>query len=481
MTTRRERHVSPEKSLTMEERLQRVDEEWAHIDTFDQDRELRPGQLTPRQRIAALVDEGSFLEIGAFAKSQHREVAAETPADGVITGYAEVGGCRVVVLAEDPVALARTDAQVGKGKGKGKGKRMISSAIYRRLPLIYLADGTAEESPEFDMHRGFLLSRVAEQLPARDVAEREAPFVTVAGGFCAGQNGSLAVRSDLLVATRHARFGSQGGSPEAFADLVCDDDASAIAAAQRFPGTLPDELGTPLEPITSDPVLPAAALADEDMSASPRDQFEAIFDADGAVLLGPSDGGCLVGLGRIEGFPVVFALTGGAPRSALCAADMKRIARAASWSADFQIPFISTQDTLGYDPIDASTPEFMFTAARAVESLRASNAAKITIITGWGYLLGDFALGGLGTGFDLVWCWPSGRIGVADSPGYLARDPESPPADDPWTTADLGIVSEMITPADTRGWLARALKLLGPGRTLPAAHYDRGQQIHDMT
>ena len=77
----------------MEERLQRVDEERAHIDAFDQDRKLRPGQLTPRQRIAALVDEGSFLEIGAFAKSQHREAAAETPADGVITGYAKsVGG-----------------------------------------------------------------------------------------------------------------------------------------------------------------------------------------------------------------------------------------------------------------------------------------------------------------------------------------------------------------------------------------------------
>ena len=97
----------------------------------------------------------------------------------------------------------------------------------------------------------------------------------------------------------------------------------------------------------------------------------------------------------------------------------------------------------------------MFAAARTVESLRASNAAKITIITGWGYLLGDFALGGLGTGFDLLWCWPSGRIGVTDSPGYLARDSESPPADDPWTAADLGIVSEMITPGDTREWLAR--------------------------
>ena len=477
MTTRRQRHVSPEKNLTMAERMERVEQERAHIDSFDRDRQLQPGQLTPRARIAALVDDESFLEIGAFAKSQHRDAAAETPADGVITGYAEIGGRRVVVLAEDPVALANTDAQVGKNKRN----RMISNAIYRRLPIVYLADGTPDESPEFDMHRGFLLSRVADQVPARDIAERDAPLITIAFGLCAGQNGSLAVRSDLLIATTHARFGALDGSPGSVADLVSDDDSNAIAAAQRFLGTLPAELGTPLQPLTNTPAVPSNILNDEDMDATPEEQFESIFDGEGSVLLSGSDESCLVGLGRIEGFPVAFALTGGSPRAALTTADMKRIARAASWSADYQIPFLSTQDTLGYDPSDAATGEFMFAAARAVEALRASHAAKITIISGWGHALGDFALGGLGTGFDFIWCWPSARLGMTDSPGYLARDPESPPSEGPWEAADLGLVSEMITPADTRSWVARALRLLGPGRALPAAHYDRGQQIHDMT
>ena len=477
MTTRPERHVSPEKNLTMAERMQRVDEERAHIDTFDRDRHLEPGQLTPRARIASLVDDDSFLELGAFAKSQHQDAAAETPADGVITGYAEIGGRRVVVLAEDPVALAQTDGQVGKNKRN----RMISNAIYRRLPIVYLADGAPDESPEFDMHRGYLLSRVADQSPARDIAEREAPLITIACGLCAGQNGSLAVRSDLLVATTQARFGASSGSPDAVADVVYDSDADAIAAAQRFLGTLPEGLDTPLEPLTHNPAGPSRILADEDMDATPEAQFEAIFDGEGAVLLSPLDWHCVVGLGRIEGFPVAFALSGGSPRASLTTADMKRIARAASWSADYQIPFLSTQDTLGYDPSDAATPEFMHAAARTVESLRASHAAKITIITGWGYALGDFALGGLGAGLDFMWCWPSARLGVTDSPGYLARDPQSPPSDGPWQAADLGLVSEMITPADTRSWIARALRLLGPGRALPAAHYDRGQQIHDMT
>ena len=477
MTTRPRRHVSPEKNLTMAERMQRVEDERVHIEAFDRERDLQLGQLTPRGRIAALVDEDSFLEIGAFAKSQHHDAASETPADGIIVGYAEIGGRRVVVLAEDPVALAQTDAQVGKNKRN----RMISSAIYRRLPIVYLADGTPQESPEFEMHRGVLLNRWGEQAPARDIAERQAPLVTIACGLCAGQNGSLAVRSDLLVATTHARFGALDGSPESVADIVCESDSDAIENARRFLNTLPADLQTPLESMSETPLDAARQLADEDMSATLSEQLEAIFDAGSVTLLGPADHSCAVGVGLVEGFPVAFAMTGGSPRAALTTQDMKRIARAASWSADYQIPFLSTQDTLGYDVSDAATSEFMFAAARAVESLRASHAAKITIITGWGHALGDFALGGLGTAFDLMWCWPSARLGVTDSPGYLARDPESPPSDSPWEAADLGLVSEMITPADTRPWIARALRLLGPGRALPAAHYDRGQQIHDMT
>ncbi len=478
MSSRPRRHISPEKNLTMAQRLQLVTDQRKRIDAFDRERERSAGQLTPRGRIAALVDEGSFLELGAFAKSQHHE-AAEAPADGVITGYAEIDGRRVAVLAEDPLALARTDAQVGRNKRN----RLLSNAIYRRLPVIYLADGAVAEPPSFDMHRGILLSRVAEQLPARDIAERAAPVVAIVFGLCSGPSSDLAVRSDLLLATPQARFGTVAGTSEGIADAACEDDASAIAAARRFLALVPKRLDAPLEPLTSAPPAALDTLGDEDMDAGAVEQAAAILDAGSAVLLSPPDAACIAGIGQVGGFPVAFALTGAVSggRTALTTADMKRIARTAQWSADYQLPFLSTQNTLGYDPADASTGAFIQAAAHTVESLRASQAAKITIITGWGYALGDFALGGLGTGFDFVWCWPSARIGVSDDVGYVARVAERPLSEGPWEAAELGLVSEMITPADSRDWLIRALRLIGPGRALPAAHYDRGQQIHDMT
>ena len=468
--------MSDEKTMTMQERLERVRDERAHIEAFDNDRELEPGQLTPRQRVEALVDAGSFLELAAFAKSQHEQVGAETPADGLIAGYAVIAGRRAVVIVEDPIALAHTDAQVAKIKRN----RAISNAVYRRLPLVYLADGASAGPDDLDVHAGKLMKRSAPQLPARDIAEREAPFVAIACGFCAGQDAALAIRSDLLIATPEARFGTAQGSPDAVADLIRSDVRSAIETARTFLAAIPEQLHAPLEPATA-PTAPGAALADEEMSADPERLFEALFDADEAIRLGSDSGGCLAGLARIEGYPLAFALTGGSSRPALDTDDLRRIARAASWSANFGIPFISTQDTLGYDPAAAGTHEFLEAAGRAVEALRASHAAKITVVTGWGHVLGDFALGGQGTGFDLIWAWPSGRVSVSDGRTYTASDGGEPPAEEPWTAAEMGIVSELITPGETRAWLARAFELLAPGRALPAAHYDRGQQIHDMT
>ena len=168
---------------------------------------------------------------------------------------------------------------------------MLSSAVYRRLPLVYLADDAhLKNRPSLTCTGATCSAASPSRSPARDIAERESPFVTITFGLCAGQNGSLAVRSDLLIATPEARLGGLGGSPEGIADVVCDDDSSAVAGARRFLTTVPEELDTPLTPLSEAPVQPSLVLTDEDMYATPREQFDAIFDAEGAVLLGPDDG-----------------------------------------------------------------------------------------------------------------------------------------------------------------------------------------------
>src|SRR3712207_4949164 len=72
------------------------------------DKHRKSGKLTARERIAALVDPESFLEIGLFA--QHRATmfgmaGKDMPAEGVVTGAASVGG-RLIHLASQDFTVA---------------------------------------------------------------------------------------------------------------------------------------------------------------------------------------------------------------------------------------------------------------------------------------------------------------------------------------------------------------------------------------
>ncbi len=90
------------------------------------------GKLFARQRIALLIDHGSFAEDGVFANV----TADGLPADGVITGTATVGG--------RPVALMANDSTVKAGSWGARTVekiiRIIEKAYGAGLPMIYLVD-----------------------------------------------------------------------------------------------------------------------------------------------------------------------------------------------------------------------------------------------------------------------------------------------------------------------------------------------------
>ena len=70
------------------------------------------GKLTARERIAELIDPGSFEEIAMFA--EHRSTMfgmaeADLPADGVVTGSGTVLGRVVHVASQDFYGVRRLD------------------------------------------------------------------------------------------------------------------------------------------------------------------------------------------------------------------------------------------------------------------------------------------------------------------------------------------------------------------------------------
>jgi len=77
------------------------------------------GKLTARERIALLIDEGTFVELGMHGRphfSQRSMEGREAPADGVVTGYGKLEGRLVAVAAYDFTVMAGSMGMTGEIK-----------------------------------------------------------------------------------------------------------------------------------------------------------------------------------------------------------------------------------------------------------------------------------------------------------------------------------------------------------------------------
>src|SRR5438105_5271147 len=104
-------------------------------------------KLTARERLALLIDEGTFVELGIHGRphfSQRAMDGREAPADGVITGYGKVNGRLAAVAAYDFTVMAGSMGMTGELKVT----RLRELALSKRIPLIWLLDSAGARIQE---------------------------------------------------------------------------------------------------------------------------------------------------------------------------------------------------------------------------------------------------------------------------------------------------------------------------------------------
>src|SRR5881275_632483 len=104
-------------------------------------------KLTARERLALLIDEGTFTELGIHGRphsSQRAMEGKEAPADGVITGYGKVEGRLVAVCAYDFTVMAGSMGMTGELKVG----RLRELALQKRMPLVWLLDSAGARIQE---------------------------------------------------------------------------------------------------------------------------------------------------------------------------------------------------------------------------------------------------------------------------------------------------------------------------------------------
>jgi acetyl-CoA carboxylase carboxyltransferase component len=233
------------------------------------------GKLFCRERLALLLDEGSFVEDAAFANS----LAGDLPADGVVTGSGRIDGRPVCVMANDSTVKA---GSWGK-RTVEKILRIQERAERSTTPLVYLVDSAgARITDQIDMFPG---RRGAGRIFHNQVRmSGRVPQVcllfgpSAAGGayipaFCdivvmVEGNASMYLGSPRMVEkviAQETTLEEMGGarmhcSVSGCGDLLVKTEPEAIAAARAYLSYLPSHCDE--EPPRIAPVAPVAGCDD---------------------------------------------------------------------------------------------------------------------------------------------------------------------------------------------------------------------------
>jgi acetyl/propionyl-CoA carboxylase alpha subunit/acetyl-CoA carboxylase carboxyltransferase component len=221
------------------------------------------GQRTAHENIDDLCDEGTFVEYGALAIAAQRQrrsladLTERTPADGLVAGIGRINGhlfgdagTRCAVLSYDYTVLAGTQGF----QNHRKKDRLFELAERLRLPVVIFTEGGGGRPGDTDAPGVAGLDCMAFHLFGR--LSGLVPLVGVNSGRCFAGNAALLGCCDLVIATENSSIGMggpamiEGGGlgvfrpdevgpmrvqvPNGVVDIAVPDEAEAVRTARRY-------------------------------------------------------------------------------------------------------------------------------------------------------------------------------------------------------------------------------------------------------
>ncbi len=470
------------------------------------DRQHQSGKWTARERLDALFDPGSFVELDLFVT--HRSTLfgmadAKAPGDGVVTGYGAVGGRLVYAFAQDFTVLGGSLGEMHAGKIH----KVQDLALKSGAPIVGIIDsGGARIQEGIDSLNGYggifrrntLASGVIPQIsvivgPAAGGAVYSpalTDFVLMAEGI--GQmyitgpqviesvTGEKVTHEELGGARTHAR---RSGN----AHLTYKTEEELYAGLKHLLAFLPSNNAA--EPPRSEPRPAPEGAAERLRRSVPQDPNKPYDVRD--VIRDMCDGGdfleimpefaknMVTGFGRVEGRAV--AILGNQPRVLAGCLDIDasdKLARFVRFADSFSIPLVTFVDTPGYLP--GTKQEYggiIRHGAKVLYAYSEASVAKISVVLRKAYGGAYLAMCSRSLGADTVLAFPTAEVAVMGPDGaaniIFRREIESAadPAQErqrlvetyraefasPFVAAAHGYVDQVIDPADLRGAVAHAL------------------------
>lgn len=392
------------------------------------------GKLFVRERIALLVDEGSFVEDGLLANA----TSADLPADGVVTGVGEIDGRPVVVVANDPTVKAGSWG----ARTVEKMIRASEHALRHELPIFWLIDSA-----------GARITDQVELFPGRRGAGRifynqvklsgRVPQIcclfgpSAAGGayipsFCdivimVEGNASMYLGSPRMaemVIGEKTTLEEMGGArmhatTSGCGDNLAADDEDAIDQARAwftyFPRTWREDPPTYLPGEPAAPLHAASIPADDKAAYDVRTVIDGLVDAESFFEIKPLFAPEMVcGIGLVDGRPVGFVANNPMVKGGVLFTDTADKAARFVWCCDaFNIPLVFLADVPGFMiGTQVEREGIIRHGAKMVTAISEATVPKLCVVLRKAYGAGLYAMAGPAFEPEATIALPTAKIAV---------------------------------------------------------------------
>ena len=396
-------------------------------------RHVKRGKMLPRDRVANLLDTGSFfLEVGLFAANG--EYKDDVPSAGAIAGVGLVSKRLCMIICNDATVKGGSYYPLTVKKHL----RAQEIAAENNLPCIYLVDSGGANLPSWDdvfpdkNHFGRIFYNQA-QMSARGI-----PQIAVVMGSCTAGGAYLPAMSDQTIIVKNQGTIFLAGPPllkqatgeivdaetlgggdtharlSGVADYLADNDEHAISLTRMIISDLssiPEYKRSNYNPPMLDP---------DDLlgfvNSDPKKGFD-IFNLIGRIVDGSkfSEFKATYGETLVCGFAKVCGVEVGiiGNNGVLFSESSKKGAHFIELCCQRKIPLLFLQNITGfmvgkkYEQTGIASD-----GAKLVHAVSCANVPKITVIVGGSYGAGNYGMCGRAFGPRFVWTWPNAKVAV---------------------------------------------------------------------
>lgn len=472
------------------------------------DAQHKRGKLTARERIALLMDEGSFEEIGALVTHRSTNFGLEKQkfyGDGVVTGYGTVHGRLVYVFSQDFTvvggSLAEAHAQ--------KICRIMDLAMQNGAPVIGLNDSGGARIQEGVVSLG----GYADIFYRNTLASGVIPQISAIMGPCAGGAVYSPAITDFIMMVEHTSYMFVTG-PNVVKTVtheeVSSEDLGGASAHSVKSGVTHFACANEVECINNLKALLSYVPqnCEEEAPALPytpgnekREKLNTIIPENAnspydirEVITEVVDGGeflevhkdyasnIVVGFARLGGRSI--GIVANQPAYLAGVLDInasKKGARFVRFCDCFNIPLLVFEDVPGFLPgTDQEWNGIITNGAKLLYAFCEATVPRVTVITRKAYGGAYDVMNSKHIGADMNYAWPTAEIAVMGAKGAAEiifkkeideapdkqakwKEKEQEYADlfaNPYSATERGYVDEVILPENTRDKLIKAFKML---------------------